>query len=134
MKNLIVVFAVLFMVMSCSKTRPRKVQRSLVDTEWKLTSYVRNGESIATTLTDYTYNFGEADLITVTTDRQILGSWKVGLDKNPTIVYLQFPSKDVDGLEVLSDDWKVVDLTKEYMRLEVVDTKKEKPTILVFRK
>lgn len=135
MKNFIVAFTLLFIVLGCGKTRPKKTRKNLLNTEWNMTSYVKDGESIATTLTDYKYKFDAADVLTVTTDRAVAGSWKIGLDGKPAIIYIKIVSADADGLEALTDDWKVLDLTKDYMRWEMVDNEEDsEPTILVFRK
>jgi len=62
----------------------------------------------------------------------LTGSWVVSLDDDPAVMYLYFPSEA--GLDVLTDDYTILDYDKNYMRLESVEKTGDKPVTLVFRK
>ncbi len=118
--RLFAVVALLLIVSnSCSKyTTPRKVERLLVDGSWTLTAFTIDGESVLDVYQGYSFGFGEEGgaVVRVSGSFASSGSWEVGLDKNPAILYLSFPP--VAGLEYLADDWQVVEIKKDLLRLK----------------
>lgn len=132
MKKILFIALGLLFVFGCGKIRPKKVKKKLTDTEWNLVSYVVGDESKATTLTSYTYSFKDNYELEVMSDKKIDAEWEVSLNDDPAVITLSFPA--VDGLEVLTDDYKILDFDKDYMRLESIVQVNEDPTILVFRK
>ena len=110
------VVCVMFLVGGCAKyTTPRKVEKRIVDGPWKISSFTINGENVAADYQTYTFSFSESHNVAVGGTFQASGSWQVGLDKNPTILYLNFPP--VGGLEYLADDWQVTEMGKNRMTL-----------------
>lgn len=119
-KWLFAVVALLLIVgNSCSKyTTPRKVERLIVDGSWTLTSFTVDGESVLENYSGYTFGFGEEGGAVVRGPGNFTssGSWEVGLNKDPAILYLSFQPEG--GLEFLADDWQVVEIKKDLMRLK----------------
>jgi hypothetical protein len=94
----------LFAVAGCTKyTTPRKVSKRIVDGSWTITSFTIDGESVASQYAGYTFGFGESGSVIVKASAIGLsesGSWELGLNKNPAILYLSFAP--VGGLEYLA--------------------------------
>ncbi len=132
MKNWIILFCAFLLFAGCTKyTTPKKVERRITKGTWKISSFSVDGESVATFYEDYKFAFGESGNIKVSGGLSATGSWELGLNKNPAILYLSFPP--VGGLEYLADDWKVTDMQKDLMRLERNDDANGSGA-LVFRK
>jgi hypothetical protein len=115
-------FAALALVLlafnGCSKyTTPKKVERKIVDGSWTMTNFTLDGESIIDNYTGYTFGFGEGGGVIVKGPSFTSnGSWEMGLNKNPAILYLSFLPEG--GLEFLADDWQVVEMRKNLMKLK----------------
>jgi len=132
MKNWMIMICAIVLLGGCTKyTTPRKVERRISDGSWTISSFSVNGESVALLYAGYNFNFGEEGNIKVSGEFSANGSWELGLNRNPAILYLSFPP--VGGLEYLSDDWQVAEMKKDLMRLERNDSSGEGGT-LVFRK
>jgi hypothetical protein len=110
MKNITYIL-ILGLVLACSKrTNPKKVERLLTKGRWQITTFVDNGKNIKSSYKDVSLSFAEAGTVLSTSATGVSGTWYVGSDKNPAVIYMTFP--DVDSMNVLSDDWAVVELSK----------------------
>jgi hypothetical protein len=123
MKNWMLVAFTLLLITGCAKyTTPRKVEKRISEGTWKITAFTSGGNTIAGQYATYTFNFNEGGNVTVKNSGSAIayGSWEVGLGKNPAILYLSFPP--VGGLEYLADDWQVIEMKKDLMRLKRNDS------------
>lgn len=59
-----------------------------------------------------TISFGENGTVATTSENAATGTWSVGTDKNPAVIYLNFPT-ELDSMHVFSDDWVVYKLTSK---------------------
>lgn len=117
MKNWMMVVCAVFLLTGCAKyTTPRKVERKISDGTWKISSFTEDGVSIAANYQFYTFSFRESGDVKVSGQISTNGSWKLGLNRNPAILYLSFPP--VGGLEYLADDWQVTEMQKNRMTLQ----------------
>jgi len=116
----------------CSKyTTPRKVEKRLVEGSWKISTFTLDGVSIAENYATDIFSFGESGKISVKGGVLANGSWEMGLIKDPAVIYLSFPA--IGGLEYLADDWQVLEMKKDMMRLKRNDSSGLSST-LVFKK
>lgn len=109
----------ILVAVSCTKyTTPKKVERRLPTGTWKITSFTIGGLSAVEDYKTHTFAFSESGGIAVKAELGFAasGSWSTGLNKNPAILYLSFPP--VGGLEYLADDWQVVELQKNLIKLK----------------
>ncbi len=134
MKNWIFIILGLFLFTTgCSKrTTPKMVKKRITEGTWKISVFVDNDVSIAENYNTYTFAFTDNENIEVAgLGFSSGGSWSTGLDKNPAILYLNFPPNG--GLEFLADDWKVLKITKDIMELTRNQTDGDGGS-LIFRK
>lgn len=134
MKNWIIATLTLtvFLFVGCSKyTTPRKVEKRIVEGSWKISIFTIDGESVVDSYTTYIFTFGESGGISVKGGILANGTWETGLIKDPAVLYLSFPA--VGGLEYLADDWQVLEMKKDMMRLKRNDSSGLSST-LVFKK
>jgi hypothetical protein len=132
MKNWIIVVCAMLLFVGCSKyTTPRKVEKRITKGSWTITTFTIEGESVVLNYALSTFTFGDGGDISVNGGIEANGHWEVGLNKNPAILYLSFPP--VGGLEYLADDWQVVEMKKDLMRLKRNDDSGSNST-LIFKK
>lgn len=105
-------------LLACSKyTTPRKVERRLTaEGSWKISSFTIDGTSVTSNYVTYTFSFGKDGGISVKGGIIASGTWTVGADKDPAILFLNFPA--VGGLEYVSDDWIVTEVKKNTISLK----------------
>ncbi len=110
----IILYLTLFVaILACSKhTTPKKVNKRLTEGSWAITEFIDNEISILKKYQNVSLGFSDAGNINAISETGASGSWSVGNDKNPTILYLNFPEL-TDSLHVLTDDWVVFKLTKD---------------------
>lgn len=131
MRNWMLVAFTLLLFTGCTKyTTPRKVEKRIVEGTWKITTFTVEGNSVVSQYSNYTFTFGEGGGVSVRSSGSSIaaGSWEVGLNKNPAILYLSFPP--VGGLEYLADDWQVTEMKKDRMRLKVNDDSGANSTVI----
>jgi len=117
MKNWIMVACVMLLVAGCTKyTTPRKVERRITEGTWTISSFTIDGVSVAANYQGYNFSFSETHNVKVGGSFSASGSWELGLNKNPAILYLSFPP--VGGLEYLADDWQVTEMARNRMTLQ----------------
>ena len=111
MKHLILILVV-GLVYSCAKyTTPKKVERLLTKGSWKMINFVDNEVNLMDSYKGLTLSFGENGEVLSTSENGVAGDWYVGSNKKPAVIYIKFP--DVDSMNVISDDWAVVILTRK---------------------
>lgn len=111
MKKIIFILVV-FGVFGCGKyTTPKKVSRKIVSGTWNIQKFMDNDTSIIGKYTGILMSFGEDGNVETTSDSKVSGTWEVGSDRNPAILYINFPD-ETDSMHVLSDDWIVYKITK----------------------
>lgn len=109
----------LFMVLlACSKyTTPKKVERRITaEGKWRITTFNVSGTSLTSSYSTYTFSFGKDGTVSVKGGITASGTWTVGKEKDPAILYLNFPA--VGGLEYVSDDWMVTEVKKNTLSLK----------------
>lgn len=120
MKNwMFAAFALILLSLNgCSKyTTPKKVERKIVDGSWTLSNFTIDGESVIENYAGYSFAFTEGGGVLVKGPSfTSSGAWEMGLNKNPAILYLSFSPEG--GLEYLADDWQVVEMRKNLMKLK----------------
>jgi hypothetical protein len=117
MKN-ILYLALFIAFVACSKQiSPKKVNKRLTEGSWAITEFIDNEISILKKYQKVSLGFSNAGNISVISESGASGSWSVGNDKNPTILYLNFP-EETDSLHVLTDDWVVYKFSKDFCVLK----------------
>lgn len=109
----------LFMVLlACSKyTTPKKVERRITaEGKWTISSFTVSGTTMTSAYATYSFSFGKDGDVSVKGGITASGTWSVGKEKDPAILYLSFPA--VGGLEYISDDWIVTEVKKNTIRLQ----------------
>ncbi len=94
----------------CKKNESQKSRTFINKGRWQITTFVDNGKNIRSSYKDVSLSFAEAGTVLSTSATGVSGTWYVGTNKNPAVIYMTFP--DVDSMNVLSDDWAVVELSK----------------------
>lgn len=108
----IILLTLILSVFACGKyTTPRKVNNKLVDGSWNISNFTDNGVSLSQRFSDVTFTFGEDGSVLTTSPSAVSGTWDVGTDKNPALIYINFPT-ETDSMHVFTDDWVVYKLTK----------------------
>ena len=103
----------IFSLLSCGKyTTEKKVNRKLDNGTWNLQEFVDNGHSLMNKYSGITISFGENGAVATTSESAVSGTWSVGTDKNPAVIYINFPT-EVDSMHVFNDDWIVYKLTSK---------------------
>lgn len=123
MKNWLIFSLALVILVACSKfTNPKRVERKITKGSWKIASFATGGVSSADSFATYSFNFDENQNVIVTSTGGFkgYGSWSLGLDKKPTILYLNFPPQG--NLDLLADDWQVLSMTKNSLKLKRNDS------------
>jgi len=130
------IFALLALVLlaGCAKrTNPKNVERRITKGSWTVASFSIGGESLAENYAFYAFTFKESgETMVLGQDGDVFtGSWNLGLNRNPAVLYLNFPPGG--GLEYLADDWEVVKSTRSELKLER-NGSGGSTSVLVFRK
>jgi hypothetical protein len=111
--KLIITLCCAVLLLGCGKrTTPHKVERILEKDTWKITEFINNGSNTTLNYLDYIFTFQESGTVRVTGSMgyQSSGSWSVGENKNPAILYLVFPFEG--ELQYMSDDWQVTKISR----------------------
>jgi hypothetical protein len=99
-------------LIACSKyTTPKKVTKKLTVGTWLLNEFFEDEKSIIKKYKDVSFTFSEEGTVATTSESKVSGTWELGSDKDPAIMYLNFP--ETDSMHVLSDDWIVFKINKE---------------------
>ncbi|TNE54349.1 MAG: hypothetical protein EP338_08010 [Bacteroidetes bacterium] len=102
----IILIAILIGVYGCSKrTTPRKVEKRLTEGSWNVLQFIDNDSSLTQYYKQLSLRFGKEGVVNSNFVTQVAGKWSIGTDKNPAVIYIEFP--EIDSLHVLSDDWVV---------------------------
>lgn len=130
MKNCTIILLVGLILGSCLK--PKYVEKRITKGSWTISAFSIDNENLAGNYASYSFAFGTDGYAIVSGGFSAQGTWELGLDTKPTILYLSFP---VGGnLEYLSDDWRVVESKKSLLRLEKNDDGGSSSGTLVFKK
>lgn len=118
-KSGLFIFWVIFTLglsLSCKKyTTPKKVARVIVVDSWTIQSFFFEGLSITNDFSEHVYAFDENNTVQAKGIVGSVGTWTVGLNKNPATLYLSnffgYP------MSTLNDDWTVDSCSKEEIKL-----------------
>lgn len=117
MKQLMIIVVLLVAVSGCSKyTTPRKVEKRITQGTWRITSFTSGTDVLTLNYALDEFVFDKDGQVEVRGGSTVDGTWELGGDKDPALLYLSFPA--VDGLEYLSDDWQVLEIKKNLMKLK----------------
>ena len=115
------------------KSSPRKIERIIVDEQWRLEKIIDSNINYSLEFTNYSFSFtNELALNIRTPDSTITGSWDRQEDKNPAILIVN--TANAGPTKKLGDDWNVVFLTRDEFRLERLNDKKHPNDMCIFRK
>jgi hypothetical protein len=116
---------------ACSKyTTPKKVSHKVVGDTWVIKSLsLANDTLVSSDFVGFEFLFEDDNDFKVTylTLPLAAGKWSTALDKDPAILYLNLPIEP--SIDFLSDDWKVMQIKKDFMRLERNDDAEVKDII-----
>jgi hypothetical protein len=99
-------------LIACSKyTTPKKVSRKIVIGTWLMNEFFENEKSIIKKYSGIGFNFGDGGTVITTSESAVSGTWSMGSDKDPALMYLSFP--ETDSMHILSDDWIVFKISSE---------------------
>jgi hypothetical protein len=117
MKQLMIMVVLAVSLAGCSKyTTPRKVEKRITEGTWRITSFTIGTDVVTLNYALDNFVFDNDGQVEVRGGTSVDGTWELGGDKNPALLYLSFPA--VDGLEYLSDDWQVLEIKKNLMKLK----------------
>ena len=109
MKIVLYIVLICYLI-ACSKyTTPKKVHRKLVVNTWLVNEFIDNQKSIVNKFSGIGFNFAKDGTVLTTSQSRVSGTWSVGSNSNPAIIYLNFPN--TDSMNIFSDDWIVYKLT-----------------------
>ncbi len=110
--RIVILFALIISIYGCDKrTTPRKVEKKLTNGAWLINEFIDNDSSLIAHYNNLRLRFGKEGEVNATFKTQVNGTWSVGTDRNPAVIYLELPP--IDSLHVLSDDWVVYKLNSE---------------------
>lgn len=117
--SFLLIFAGVLMLgilLSCDKyVTPSKVERKITKDRWYMDSFIFLDTIITEDFTSKYFSFGEEGQITIQNDNVNSGIWEVGLDKDPTVLYISGFSNLPFSL--LNDDWEVTTCSDEEFSL-----------------
>jgi len=123
MKTTLLAISILFITaVSCSKTSTKKVEKTLVEGNWKITLFQEDNENETYYFTGYVFTFKNDNTVSaVNGSTTINGTWKLekeSNDDNPkhTELILTFPAQN--NFDELTDDWHVIKLEDKRIELE----------------
>jgi hypothetical protein len=123
MKTTLLAISILFITaVSCSKTSTKKVEKTLVEGNWKITLFQEDNENETYYFTGYVFTFKNDNTVSaVNGSTTINGTWKLekeSNDDNPkhTDLILTFPAQN--NFDELNDDWHVIKLEDKRIELE----------------
>ncbi|MFN5416944.1 MAG: hypothetical protein ACK5B9_07820 [Flavobacteriia bacterium] len=109
----IILLSLILILFACGKyTTPNKVNRKLDNGTWNIQEFIDNDKSLMKKYAGVTISFGENGTVATTSENAASGTWSSGTDKNPALIYLNFPT-ELDSMHVFSDDWIVYKLTSK---------------------
>ena len=123
MKTLLGLSLVVFTVLSCSKTSPKKVEKTLTDGTWKITLFQEDNDNETYYFSGYVFTFKSDNTVSaVNGSTTINGTWKLEKesdDDNPkhTELILLFPAQN--DFDELNDDWDILSNSKT--KIELID-------------
>ncbi len=115
---------ILFGVLACSKTSPKKVEKTITDGSWKITLFMEDNEDETYYFNGFVFTFKSDNTVSaVNGSTTINGTWKLEKesdDDNPkhTELILNFPVQN--NFDELNDDWHVIKLESKRIELEDV--------------
>ena len=103
---LVLSIIVVWTISACEKhVTPSKVERKITVDSWQITSFTFLDSIVQLDYTNKLFGFGEGGGIIIQNEPGTGGHWSLGLDKKPTILYingfLYYPYTQ------LNDDWEV---------------------------
>lgn len=108
----LVLLLVLLTFASCAKhTTPKKVDKHLTEGTWKIGQAKVGGSTITSAYTGVKFKFSSQGTIYVTGEMTTQGSWSLGGEKNPVLMFMSFP-QTATALYQFSDDWYVMEMSK----------------------
>lgn len=115
---LMVVLVLVGSTSSCEKySSPNKVERHIVNGNWKLTSAFIDNNEVTALYANYSFTFSKDGKIDVIGESTISGIWDTGIEKNPTTLNLTLTP--FEPFYDLNADWTVTTCTKDRMTLEL---------------
>lgn len=118
-KTVLFAIALLMLVfVSCSKnTDPARFDKIIQEGKWRIGRAYFQNTNTTSLYTNKLFTFTEPGGLKVTSPTDtIAGSWSRGSDKDPLIFYMNFSTVYTDMIP-LADDWIVMSLTKEEIKL-----------------
>ena len=117
----IVTFVVLsFLILTmaaCEKyVTPNKVERKLKDESWDIANFHFIDENITSMFTGEIFSFEEDGSIVITGNWSISGTWSLGLNDDPTVIYIGGFSQE--PYSFMNDDWIVETISDDKMTLK----------------
>lgn len=118
---------------SCAKhTTPKKVDKHLSEGTWKIGQAKIDGTNVTAAYSGVKFQFSSQGTIYVTGEVVTQGSWSLGDDKNPVLMFMSFP-QTATTLYGFSDDWLVMEMSKTECTMKRNDSATQEDQ-LVFRR
>lgn len=108
--------SLIILILGCEKyVTPKKIDRKLTKGTWRIAELQEDDSNLTVKYQDYKFTFQDGGKVSITGDTVVNGSWELGEEKNPTLMFLSFPLTDKTAFFV--DDWlvKVISRTDCYM-------------------
>ena len=134
MKKLVFLLFIFAALGACKKnSSTKKFDRLVVNNNWKLAKWIDQGVNKSETFEDYIYEFTDhKEFISVNSGKKNIGSWDTQDAKNPAILILNIGETTPEAS--IADDWKIVFLSKDEMRLERLNQNYEPGDECIFKK
>ena len=115
-KFLLPLVILLFAGVACEKhVTPNKVERKLDDENWDIVNFYFVDTNITDAFTGDVFSFEEDGTVVIAGQWNTIGTWSVGLNKNPTKLYIGGFSQE--PYSWMNDDWIVESISNEQMTL-----------------
>ena len=126
-------FLILLTFGSCAKhTTPKKVDKHLTEGTWRIGQAKISGTNVTSNYNGAKFSFSKQGTIHVTGTITTQGSWSLGGEKNPVVLFMTYP-QTATTLYGFSDDWLVMEMSKSECTMKRNDSATQED-ILVFRR
>jgi hypothetical protein len=103
--------ALVIFILGCEKyVTPNKINKKLTKGTWRIAELQEDDSNLTVQYQDYKFTFQDGGKVSITGDTVVNGSWELGEEKNPTLMFLSFPLTEKTTFFV--DDWLVKGISR----------------------
>ncbi len=114
-------------------SRPIPINPAINSADWRITMFQINGVNETKNYRGYLFEFANKGVLkAIIKDREIIGTWGVGLKDNPSSFRISFPSEPLNKLN--NSDWHIMSRTSTDLMLEYNNRKTGEVARLTFQR